>query len=130
MRQWVARAHCEEIGTDTLLFDKVYTDIEKARKEVKRLNGLHSGLGYHYSLVELVDVEDNKVVEDMTDNEREIRQKEIWAIANELDDIIDYDEWSAREYGETKVDTFGTAYRLYEAGYRKVKDSVKESKNG
>lgn len=130
MRQWVARAHCEEIGTDTLLFDKVYTDIEEARKEVKRLNNLHSSLGYHYSLVELVDVEDNKMIEDMSEEEREERNKEILSISNELGDIIDYDEWSAREYGETKVDTFGTAWRLYEAGYRKVKDSVKESKNG
>ena len=126
MRQWVIRAYSEEVGTNTLLFNEIYTDIEKAKDEVKRLNSIHAKIGYHYSLVELVEVEDNKAVEDMTDDERDVRHKEIWSIANELDDIIDYDEWSAREYGETKVDTFGTAYRLYEAGYRKVKDAVKE----
>lgn len=127
MRQWVIRAYCEEIGTNTLLFDNVFTDVGAAKAETKRLNEMHAKLGYHYSLIELVEVEDNKMVEDMSDEERDERQKEIWSIANELDDIIDYDEWSAREYGETKVDTFGTAYRLYEAGYRKVKDAVKEN---
>lgn len=127
MRQWVIRSYSEEIGTNTLLFNDIYTDIEKAKNEVKRLNDIHAKIGYHYSLVELVDVEDNKAVEDMTEDERDERQKEIWAIANELDDIIDYDEWSAREYGETKVDTFGTAYRLYEKGYRKVKNEIKEN---
>ena len=126
MRRWVIRAYCEEIGTDTLLFGNVFTDVELAKVETKRLNEMHSKLGYHYSLIELVEVEDNKMVEDMSDEERDERQKEIWNIANELDNIIDYDEWSAREYGETKVDTFGTAYRLYEAGYRKVKNAVKE----
>ena len=127
MRQWVIRAYCEEFGTDTLLFGNILADVNVAKVETKRLNELHSKLGYRYSLIELVEVEDNKMVEDMSDEERDERQKEIWNIANELDDIIDYDEWSAREYGETKVDTFGTAYRLYEKGYRKVKNEVKES---
>ena len=127
MRQWVIRAYCEEFGTDTLLFGNIFTDVNVAKVETKRLNELHSKLGYRYSLIELVEVEDNKMVEDMSDEERDERQKEIWNIANELDDIIDYDEWSAREYGETKVDTFGTAYRLYEKGYRKVKNEVKEN---
>lgn len=126
MRQWAIKAYNKDGEYSTLLFDVIYTDIEEAKKKVELLNNLHCKIGYQYSLVEIVDVEDNKPVEDMTDEERDIRHKEIWAIANELEDIIDYDEWSAREYGETKVDTFGTAYRLYEAGYRKVKNAVKE----
>ena len=126
MRQWAIKAYNKDGEYSTLLFDVIYSDIEEAKKKVDILNNLHCKIGYEYSLVEIVDVEDNKPVEDMSDEERDERQKEIWNIANELDDIIDYDEWSAREYGETKVDTFGTAYRLYEAGYRKVKNAVKE----
>lgn len=126
MRQWAIKAYNKDGAYSTLLFDVIYSDIEEAKKKVDILNNLHCKIGYEYSLVEIVDVEDNKPVEDMSDEERDERQKEIWNIANELDDIIDYDEWSAREYGETKVDTFGTAYRLYEAGYRKVKNAVKE----
>ena len=126
MRQWAIKAYNKDGAYSTLLFDVIYSDIEEAKKKVDILNNLHCKIGYEYGLVEIVDVEDNKPVEDMTEEERDIRHKEIWAIANELEDIIDYDEWSAREYGETKVDTFGTAYRLYEAGYRKVKNAVKE----
>ena len=126
MRQWAIKAYNKDGAYSTLLFDVIYSDIEEAKKKVDILNNLHCKIGYEYSLVEIVDVEDNKPVEDMTEEERDIRHKEIWTIANELEDIIDYDEWSAREYGETKVDTFGTAYRLYEAGYRKVKNAVKE----
>ena len=126
MRQWAIKAYNKDGAYSTLLFDVIYSDVEEAKKKVDILNNLHCKIGYEYSLVEIVDVEDNKPVEDMTEEERDIRHKEIWAIANEIEDIIDYDEWSAREYGETKVDTFGTAYRLYEAGYRKVKNAVKE----
>lgn len=37
---------------------------------------------------------------------------------------IKYDEWSAREYGEDKVDTFDTAMSLYEKGYRREVDTI------
>lgn len=39
---------------------------------------------------------------------------------------IKYDEWSAREYGEDKVDTFDTAMNLYEKGYRREIDVLEE----
>ena len=37
----------------------------------------------------------------------------------DLQECIDYDEWSAREYGETEVDFDTTARNLVEKGYRK-----------
>ena len=51
------------------------------------------------------------------DHSEEIRQLE-----KELHNIIDYDEWAGREYGETKVDYYFTAINLLKAGYRKVEE--------
>ncbi len=48
--------------------------------------------------------------------------EEIKKLEEELNNIISYDEWSAREYGETRVDYYWTAINLLEAGYRKVED--------
>ena len=42
-------------------------------------------------------------------------------MSEDLEKIIDYDEWAAREYGEDRVDLYSTAWNLYNAGYRKVK---------
>lgn len=51
----------------------------------------------------------------LTEHMEEIRQLE-----EELYHLIDYDEWSAREYGSTEVDYYWTAFNLIKAGYRKV----------
>ena len=51
--------------------------------------------------------------------------KEIHQLQKELDNIIDYDEWVGREYGETKVDYYWTAVNLLKAGYRKVENEMK-----
>ena len=45
----------------------------------------------------------------------------ILEIAEDLEKIIDFDEWAAREYGEDRVDLYSTTWHLYIAGYRKVK---------
>lgn len=45
---------------------------------------------------------------------------EINQLENELRGLIEYDEWSAREYGTTSVDLYETAVNLIKAGYRKV----------
>ena len=45
---------------------------------------------------------------------------EIALLEQELHELIDYDEWSAREYGETNVDYYWTAVNLLKAGYKKV----------
>lgn len=49
------------------------------------------------------------------------REQMILEIEQDLQKIIDYDEWAAREYGEERVDLYSTAINLYNAGYRKVK---------
>ena len=54
------------------------------------------------------------------------REQMILEIEQDLQKIIDYDEWSAREYGEERVDLYSTAINLYNAGYRKIKSNKKD----
>lgn len=49
----------------------------------------------------------------------EEHKDEINQLAKELHELIDYDEWSAIEYGDTKVDYWWTAFNLVKAGYKK-----------
>lgn len=49
------------------------------------------------------------------------RNQMILDIERDLQKLIDYDEWAAREYGEDRIDLYGTAINLYNAGYRKIK---------
>ena len=58
------------------------------------------------------------------------KEQMILEIEADLREIIDYDEWAAREYGEERVDLYSTAINLYNAGYRKVKSKKKETDNG
>ena len=69
-----------------------------------------------------ISVEDKiaDIIDFIEKTENEERNKEISAIAEDLQNLIDYDEWAAIEYGETKVDIYITAMNLYNAGYRKV----------
>lgn len=48
--------------------------------------------------------------------------EEIMQLEKELHKLISYDEWSAREYGEERVDYYDTAINLLMAGYRKVSE--------
>lgn len=46
-------------------------------------------------------------------------QQAAWELSNELADLISYDEWAAREYGNVNVDLYDTACNIIKAGYRK-----------
>ena len=54
------------------------------------------------------------------------KEQMILEIEADLREIIDYDEWAAREYGEERVDLYSTAINLYNAGYRKVNSKKKD----
>lgn len=41
-------------------------------------------------------------------------------------DAVSYDEWSAREYGDYKVDSYDTAFNLYDKGYRREVDTMEK----
>ena len=51
----------------------------------------------------------------------EIEKKEIEEMARGLSDCVGYDDWS---YGEYTVDCDYTAHKMFEKGYRNVKDKV------
>lgn len=55
-------------------------------------------------------------------SEEELREynKTISDIYTDLQNNIDFDEWAAREYGETRIDYLYSAKNLYDAGYRKI----------
>lgn len=50
--------------------------------------------------------------------------EEIKLLEEELGKLIDYDEWSAREYGVERVDCWQTAVNILRAGYSKHKDII------
>lgn len=80
---------------------------------------INSGLSY--SVVTITEtIQEKKYQCDMTDEELKEYQKTLMEINDDLRTIIDFDEWAAREYGETRVDYYSTAIQLYAAGYRKV----------
>ena len=54
------------------------------------------------------------------------REQMILEIEQDLQKIIEYDEWAAREHGEERVDLYSTAINLYNAGYRKIKHNKKD----
>lgn len=57
---------------------------------------------------------------DMSEDEIKTYGNAICEINDDLDNLIEYDEWAYREYGDTKIDYYTTARNLYNAGYRKI----------
>ena len=56
-------------------------------------------------------------------------KKKIEEMARDLFDCLEYDEYSAREYGETEVDTDATARNLYKQGYQKQEQGEWKEQN-
>lgn len=44
----------------------------------------------------------------------------------DVSDSVSYDEWSAREYDDYKVDSYDMAFNLYDKGYRREVDILEE----
>ncbi len=120
-REWIVRKQNKKTGKSELMSDIIYTDKSVAKKAIDNLNSRNTI--FNYTLYELVAVEEVcKCDFDMTEEERKEYHKAIQEIDDDLQKIISFDEWSAREYGETSVDYYYSALCLYQAGYRKVKD--------
>lgn len=76
---------------------------------------------YKYFVAEMVPIVTIIPECDMSEDEIKEKNKYIYDIEADLrNGIIDYDEWSAREYGTIEVDNHSTALNLYNAGYRKI----------
>ena len=124
MRRWIIQCKYTDTNEVSFMSGGVYNDLDMAKRDADQLNTIIGDRRYHYSVIELIDVvEIRKADCDMTDEERQERFAAIREIEADLQNgILCYDEWSAREYGEDKLDVYDTAEALYNAGYRKVKE--------
>lgn len=75
---------------------------------------------YKYFVAEMVPIVTIIPECDMSEDELKEYTATISKMDDDLNEIIDYDEWAYREYGETKVDYWYSAKNLYNAGYRKI----------
>ncbi len=100
---------------------KIYTDenISEALDIVRKHNIIKDKL-FKYEVVELASLVTIKAECDMLEEERKEYTATISKMNDDLNEIIEYDEWAGIEYGETKVDYWYTAKNLYDAGYRKI----------
>lgn len=120
-REWIVRKTNKNTGKSELMSNVIYTNKSVAKKAIDNLNSQDTV--FDYTLYELVAVEEVcKCSYDMTEQEEKEYNQAIFDINEDLQKIISFDEWAAREYGETSVDYYDTALSLYLAGYRKVKD--------
>lgn len=123
-REWIIRKRDKKTGKSELMSDIIYIDKSVAKKATDNLNAKDNA--FDYTLYELVAVEEVcKCSYEMTEQEEKEYNQAILDIDEDLQKIISFDEWAAREYGETSVDYYSTALSLYQAGYRKVKDMKK-----
>lgn len=121
------------------LYDKktgelvLYSDLIKGEDLEKAIDGYKSlRKSFRIEAVALVPLSVEVDIEkqcqcDMSDEDLKKFNETIMKMNDDLSNIIDYDEWAAREYGETRVDYYGSALALYAAGYRKV---LKGDNNG
>lgn len=111
---------------DSILKDEIDTIIYTDKNlnealELCRINNTFVELRqYKWEVVELTSLIQVKAECDMLEEERKEYTTTISKIDDDLNEIIEYDEWAGREYGETKVDYWYTAKNLYNAGYRKI----------
>ena len=121
MREWVIRQTNKQTKQSKLMLDVIYNDKEIANNAINLLNKNVSN--NIYTLIELVEVvETHNYPYEMSKEEQKAYNLAILNIEEDLQKIISYDEWSAREYGNVSVDYYDTAISLYNAGYRKVKE--------
>ncbi len=100
----------------------IYTDenLNEALELCKVNNTFVELRQYKWEVVELTSLIQFKAECDMSEDELKEYTATISKMDDDLNEIIDYDEWAGREYGETKVDYWYSAKNLYNAGYRKI----------
>ena len=120
MKQYVIINRAFRQGLFDTIEPTIYTDedLDVAIKIVKDYN--YRNWLYKKEIVELTSLVQIKIECDMNEDEMKAYKDTLNEMSDDLDKIIDYDEWAAREYGETRVDTWYSAKNLYNAGYRKI----------
>lgn len=89
----------------------IYTDENlNEALELCRVNNTFVELRqYKWEVVELTSLIQVKAECDMSEDELKEYTSVISKMDDDLNEIIDYDEWAGREYGETKVDYWYSA---------------------
>lgn len=120
MKQYVIINRAFRQGLFDTIEPTIYTDkdLDVAIKIVEDYN--YRNWLYKKEIVELTSLVQIKFECDMNEDEMKVYKDTLNEMSDDLDKIIDYDEWAAREYGETRVDTWYSAKNLYNAGYRKI----------
>lgn len=120
MKQYLIINRAFRPGLFDTIESTIYTDkdLDVAIKIVKEYN--YRNWMYKKEIVELTSLVQIKPECDMNEDEMKTYKDTISEMTDDLDKIIDYDEWAAIEYDETKVDTWYSAKNLYNAGYRKI----------
>ena len=120
MKQYLIINRAFRPGLFDTIESTIYTDdtLDVAIKTVKEYN--YRNWMYKKEIVELTTLVQVKPECNMSEDEMKVYKDTIIEMTDDLDKIIDYDEWAAREYGETRVDTWYSAKNLYDAGYRKI----------
>ena len=121
MKQYLIINRAFRKGLFDTIESVIYTDdtLDIALKRIKDYNS-RPGSMYKKEIVELTSLVSFKAECDMSEDELKEYTATISKMDDDLNEIIDYDEWAGREYGETKVDYWYSAKNLYNAGYRKI----------
>ena len=121
MKQYLIINRAFRKGLFDTIESVIYTDdtLDIALKRIKDYNS-RPGSMYKKEIVELTSLVSFKAECDMSEDEMKSYKETLNEMGDDLDEIIDYDEWAGREYGETRVDYWYTARNLYNAGYRKI----------
>lgn len=122
MKQYVIIKRARDSILKDEIDNTIYTDENlNEALELCRINNIFVELRqYKWEVVELTSLIQVKAECDMLEEERKEYTTTISKIDDDLNKIIEYDEWAGIEYGETKVDYWYTAINLYNAGYRKI----------
>lgn len=121
MKQYLIINRAFRKGLFDTIESVIYTDdtLDIALKRIKDYNS-RPGSMYKKEIVELTSLVSFKAECDMSEDEMKSYKETLNEMGDDLDEIIDYDEWAGREFGETRVDYWYTAKNLYNAGYRKI----------
>lgn len=121
MKQYLIINRAFRKGLFDTIESVIYTDdtLDIALKLIKDYNS-RAGSMYKKEIVELTSLVSFKAECDMSEDEMKSYKETLNEMGDDLDEIIDYDEWAGIEYGETRVDYWYTAKNLYNAGYRKI----------
>ena len=121
MKQYLIINRAFRKGLFDTIESVIYTDdtLNIALKRIKDYNS-RPGSMYKKEIVELTSLIQVKAECDMSEDEMKSYKETLNEMDDDLNEIIDYDEWAGIEYGETKVDYWYSAKNLYNAGYRKI----------